>query len=87
MRVIYKNIILIFTELIPVIYFFKKLFNQQSNKSIFKNCVLCGDFITTSNYKKADDFVKHYEEGKGELIEDKPIDIINTLNIRKYQIS
>ena len=48
----------------PSNIFFKKLFNQQSNKSIFKNCALCGDFITTSNYKKAHDFVKHYEEGK-----------------------
>ena len=70
----------------PSNVFFKKLFSQQSNKSIFKNCALCGEFITTSNYKKAHDFVKHYEEGKEELIEDKPIDIIKTLSITKYQI-
>ena len=70
----------------PSNIFFKKFFSQHPNKSVFKNCALCNEFITTSNYQKAHNFVKHYQEGKEELVEDKPTDIIKTLSITKYQI-
>ena len=63
------------------------MLNKCTNRALNKNCALCGEFLTTLNYKKAHDFVKHYEEGKEELVEDKPLDIVKTLNIVKYQIS
>ena len=68
-------------------YFKKAYFNTQTSQLINKNCNLCGDFLTTLNYKKAHDFVKHYCEGKESLVEDKPLDIIKTPHIAKYQIS
>ena len=70
----------------PSNIFLKKLFSQQPNKSVFKNCALCNEYITTSNYQKVDNFIKHYQEGKEELVENKPVDIIKTLSITKYQI-
>ena len=67
---------------------FKKLFDEcVANRLLNKNCSLCGEFLTTLNYKKSHDFVKHYEEGKQTLVEDKPLEIVNTSNITKYQIS
>ena len=31
---------------------FKKLSNECANRVLNKNCALCGDFLTTLNYKK-----------------------------------
>ena len=72
--------------MIHLIYFLRNYSVNTPNKSVFKNCALCNEFITTSNYQKAHNFVKHYQEGKEELVEDKPTDIIKTLSITKYQI-
>ena len=76
-----------FHKVDPSNAFFKKLLNECTNWALNKNCALCGEFLTTLNYKKAHNFVKHYEGGKEELVEDKPLDIVKTLNIVKYQIS
>ena len=76
-----------FHKLDPLNAFFKKLFNECANRVLNKNFALCGDFLTTLNYKKAHDFVKHYKEGKEALVDDKPLDIVKTLSIIKYQIS
>ena len=82
-----QNHYLSFHKVDPSNAFFKKLFNECANRVLNKNCTLCGDFLTTLNYKKAHNFVKYYEEGKETLVEDKPLDIVKTLNIVKYQIS
>ena len=76
-----------FHKVDPSNAFFKKLFNECVNRVLNKNCSLCGEFLTTLDYKKAHDFIKHYDEGKEALVEDKPLDIVKTLNIVKYQIS
>ena len=77
-----------FHKVDPSNAFFKKLFNTQANQLINKNCSLSSDFLTTLNYKKAHDFVKHYKEGKEGLVKDKPLDIIKSSpSIVKYQIS
>ena len=83
----WRNHYLNFHKVGPSNAFFKKLFNEWTNWALNKNSSLCGEFLTTLDYKKAHDFVKHYEEGKEALVEDKPLDIVKTLNIVKYQIS
>ena len=55
--------------------FFQKLFQSSKNCLIFRKCLRCHDFLTTSDNKKKYDFLKHYNEGEDDLFEDKPIDI------------
>ena len=47
----------------------------------------CDCFLTMSDYKKKHDFLKHYNEGEDDLFEDKPIDIENTANLVKFEIT
>ena len=66
--------------------FFQKLFQSSKKCSIFWKCLRCDDFLTTSNYKKKHDFLKHYNEGEYDLFEDKPIDIEKTVNLLKFEV-
>ena len=47
---------------------------------------MCDDFLTTSDYKKKLDFLKHCNKGEDDLFEDKPIDIEKTANLLKFEI-
>ena len=67
--------------------FFQKPFQSRKKCSIFCKCLGCDDFLTTSNYKKKHDFLKHYNEGEDDLFEDKPIDIEKTANLLKFEIT
>ena len=67
--------------------FFQKLFQSSKNCSIFCKCLRCHDFLTTSDYKKKHDFLKHYNEGEDDLFEDEPIDIEKTANLLKFEIT
>ena len=67
--------------------FFQKLFQPSKNTSVFRKCLRCDDFLTTSNYKVKHDFLKHYEEGRDIVFEEKPLDIIKTNSILKYEIT
>ena len=65
--------------------FFQKLF-QIKNKSLLKHCVRCNEFLTTEKQKSIHNFLKHYEEGKSILFEDKPVDIVNYPGLLIYSI-
>ena len=65
--------------------FFQKFFQSSKNCSTFHKSLRCDDFVTTSDYKKKHDFLKHYNEGQ-DLFEDKPIDIEQTANLLKFEI-
>ena len=67
--------------------FFQKLFQPQKQHSIFRNCLRCGDFLTTSSCKVKHDFLEHYEQGQDSIFEDKPLEIKNNNQILKYEIS
>ena len=54
---------------------------------MFRNCLRCGDFLTTSSCKVKHDFLKHYEQGQDSIFEDKSLEIKNNNQILKYEIS
>ena len=54
---------------------------------MFRKRLRCDCFLTMSAYKKKHDFLKHYNEGEDDLFEDKPIDIENTANLVKFEIT
>ena len=54
---------------------------------ILRKCLRCDDFITTRDYKAKHDFLKQYDEGKNDLYEDKPLDIIKLLFLTKFETS
>ena len=71
--------------------FFKKLIDQKNNLFYGKKCNYCNEFVLN---KPNHDFLKHY--GKGLSIDDngdgngnldKPINIIDTPSIRKFEIT
>ena len=53
---------------------------------MFRKRLRCDRFLTMSDYKKKHDFLKH-NEGEDDLFEDKPIDIENTANLVKFEIT
>ena len=60
---------------------FEKLFQSNKNCSLFRKCLRCDDFLTTSDFKIKHDFLKHYNEGYNDLFEDKPVDVEKTGNL------
>ena len=46
----------------------------------------CIDFLTTSDYKKKHDFLKH-DEGNIGLFEDKLVDVEKNANLLKFEIT
>ena len=67
--------------------FFQKLFQSNKNCSVFRKCLRCDDFLTTSDFKIKHDFLKHYNEGYNDLFEDKPVDVEKTANLLKFEIT
>ena len=67
--------------------FFQKLLQLQKKSPIFRKCLRCNDFITTSSYKVKHEFLKHYDHGQDVAFEYKPLDIIRSSHIIKYKIS
>ena len=67
--------------------FSQKLFQQSRNCSIFRKCLRCDDFLTTSDFKVKHDILKHCNEGQNKLFQDKPVDIETFGKITKYTIS
>ena len=47
----------------PNTRFFQKLFQSNKNCSIFRKCLGCDNFLTTSDFKIKHDFLKHQNEG------------------------
>ena len=67
--------------------FFQKLYQPSKKGSIFRKCLRCGDFLLTESFKVKHDIFKHFDDGKSIPFEDKPLEIIRTNNITKYEIS
>ena len=67
--------------------FFQKLFQLTKKGSIFRKCLRYGAFLSAENFKVKHDFLKHYADGDSVPFEDKPIEIVKTRNITKYEIS
>ena len=65
-------------------WFFKKLF-MKDNKAFLRNCIRCGEFLTTKKEKAAHDFIKHYDNGKEIPFERKPLDIIKLPALMIYK--
>ena len=66
---------------------FQKLFQPQKQSPIFRKCLRCNDFLTTNSYKVKYDFLKHYDQRQDTVFEDKPVDIVKTSQILKFEIS
>ena len=66
--------------------FFQKPFQPQKHSPISRKCLRCNDFLTTNSYKVKHDFLKHYDQGQDTVFEDKPVDIVKTTQILKYEI-
>ena len=64
--------------------FFQKLFQSKKNCSVFRKCLRCNDFLTTSGFKIKQDFLKH-NEGYNDSFEDKPVDVEKTGNLLKFE--
>ena len=43
--------------------------------------------MITSDFKIKHDFLKHYNEGYNDLFEDKPVDVEETANLLKFEIT
>ena len=76
-----------FYKVDPFNHFFQKLF--KSTSEIFKprKCLQCYDFSKTTKLKAIHSFLKHYNEGKFNPFEGKPIDTIRQRNLTRYEIS
>ena len=63
-----------------------RFFQSNRNCSVFRKCLGCDDFLTTSDFKIKHDFLKHYNEGYNDLFKDKPVDVEKTVNLWKFEI-
>ena len=56
------------------------------NFSVFRKCLRCDNFLTTSDFKINHDFLKH-NKGYNNLFEDKPVDVEKIANLLKFEIT
>ena len=67
--------------------FFQKLFQSNKNSSILRKFLRHHNFLTTSNFKIKHDFLKHHNESSADLFEEKPVDVLKTANLLKFEIT
>ena len=67
--------------------FFQKLFQSNKNYSIFRKCLWCDNFLTTRDFKIKHDFLKHCNEVYSDLFEGKSVDVEETANLLKFEIT
>ena len=60
---------------------------MSKNYSVFRKCLRCNDLLTTSDYKKRYNFLKHYDEGNIDLSEDNSVDVEKTASLLKFEIT
>ena len=87
MKLISRRIIYRITELISLIFFFKKLIDGGQNSFYGKNCLHCGDFLTTKVIKNFHNFLKHYEMGFEESTDERPIKVTVRGDITIYNLN
>ena len=68
--------------------YFKRLLGKKNNVFFGEKCLKCNEFISTANFKRSHDFLKHYKDGKELVSDEKPISIVDIgSSIRKYEIN
>ena len=68
-------------------FFFKKLIDGGQNSFYGKNCLHCRDFLTTKVIKNFHNFLKHYEMGFEESIDERPIKVTVRGDITIYNLN
>ena len=66
-------------------WFFKRLFKIRSLPYL-KKCLKCDEFVNNTKTKAEHDFLKNYNDGKKQLFEDKPLEILRFPNLTIYTI-
>ena len=67
--------------------FFQRLFDEKNNVFHGRRCVRCEEFIPTTRFKLFHDFLKHYNEGKDNIVEEKPLTVTKIGKITKFEIN
>ena len=67
--------------------FFQILFDEKSNVFHGRRCVRCEEFIPTTRFKLFHDFLKHYNEGKDNIVEEKLLTVTKIDKITKFEIN
>ena len=70
-------------------FFFKKIIgHKEKQKNVFhgKKCIRCKEFLPTVRSNLHHDILKHYEVGRTDVAEDKPVTIITVGPIKIYEI-
>ena len=67
--------------------FFQRLFDEKNNVFHVRRCVRCEEFIPTTRFKLFHDFLKHYNEGKDNIVEEKPLTVTKIGKITKFEIN
>ena len=67
--------------------FFQRLFDEKNNVFHGRRCVRCEEFILTTRFKLFHDFLKHYNEGKDNIVEEKPLTVTKIGKITKFEIN
>ena len=67
--------------------FFQRLFDEKNNVFHGRRCVRCEEFIPTTRLKLFHDFLKHYNEGKDNIVEEKPLTVTKIGKITKFEIN
>ena len=66
--------------------FFTNLFKTSSNVFCGRKCLRCDEFLLTTHFKKAHNFLVHYGSGRN-VFEEKPINYSVIREIQKYEIT
>ena len=82
----FKIIILIFTMLTKITFFFQRLFDEKNDVFHERRCVRCEELIPRTKFKLYHDFLKHYSDGKN-VIEEKPVIVTKIGKITKFEIN
>ena len=67
--------------------FFQRLFDEKNNVFHGRRCVRCEEFIPTTRFKLFHDFLKHYNQGKDNIVEEKPLTVTKIGKITKFEIN
>ena len=66
--------------------FFQRIFDEKNN--VFHGrCVRCEEFIPSTRFKLFHDFLKHYNKGKDNIVEEKPLTVTKIGKITKFEIN
>ena len=65
---------------------FLKTFLSRTVRLFLRNCIRCDEFLATKKEKAVHDILKHYNDGKKILFEERSLDIVKYPALTIYQI-